>query len=181
MHLRTPLLTLVCAGTLLAGPAQNAPACTWGPVAFQTFAEGTFFHLSAPATQAEAAKVSAALTQRLLRALAQGGIQTLGPILIIQRGVTPDPTRPFEMELGVLVPGGTKATGEARVRPLGAFPCATTVVTGALAEAGRAFEALFRSSMDKGRIPTGEIREMMLFWEGEASPNNMMLVQVGLQ
>jgi len=181
MNIRTNFLTLLCAGTLLAGPAQPAPTCTWGPVAFQTFAEGTFFHLAAPATQAEAAKVSAALTQRLILALAGAGIQTLGPILIVQRGVTPDPTRPFEMELGVLVPGGTKAVGGARVRPLGAFPCATTVVTGALAEAGRAFETLFRTSMDKGRIPTGEIREMVLFWEGETSPNNMMLVQVGLQ
>jgi hypothetical protein len=183
MVIRTSLLSLVCAGGLLAGPVQaaQAPTVTVGPVAYQTFAAGRYFHLATRTNQLDVAQASATLSQRLFKALKVAGVTTSGPILIIQRVSSPDPTQPFDMELGVLVSKEVKAVGEALVRDLDAFPCASSVVMGAFGEAGRAFEALFRAAGEKGRIPTGEIRELVLFWEGDASPNNMMQVQIGLQ
>lgn len=188
MIIRPTLLSLACAAGLMAGPQepvqpQKAPACTIGPVAYQTFTEGAYFHLSARVTLAEAPKSAALMARRLSKALQQAGLPpSFEPILIIQRGIDPDLTKPFDQEVGVLVPKGTQPAGEARVRSLAAFPCATTVITGALAEGGKAaFETLFRAAMDQGRVPTGETRELMLFWEGEGSANNMMLAQIGLR
>ena len=188
MTFRTTLLTLACVAGLMAGsqdPAQTkkASASTIGPVAFQTFAEGTYFHLNSRATYAELSTLTPALAKRLSALLKEAGLQTFGPLLMIQRGTSEDPSKSFDLEVGILAPKGTKPFGEAKVRVLSAFPCATTMASGDFAgESGKtAFMALFKAAQEKGRIPTGEFRELLLFWEGQGSANNLMQVQVGLQ
>jgi hypothetical protein len=188
MTFHTTLLALACAAGLMAGsqdPTQikNAPASTVSPVAFQTYAEGTYFHLSARATYAELSTLTPALAKRLSAILKEAGLQTFGPILMIQRGTSEDPTKPFDLEVGILAPKGTKPFGEAKVRTLPAFPCATTMASGDFGgESGKAaFMAVFQAAGEQGRIPTGEFREMLFFWEGEGSANNLMQIQIGLQ
>ena len=188
MNFRTVLLTFACAAGLTAGPqdsaqTKKAPNCTLGPVAFQTLAEGTYFYLSARATQAELPTLAPALSQRLAALLKEAGLHSFGPLLMIQRGASEDPRMPFDFEVGILAPKATKPFGEAKVRSLAAFPCATMVASGDFAgEGGKAaFIALFKAAGEQGRIPTGEFREMLLYWESEASTNNLMQVQIGLQ
>jgi hypothetical protein len=187
MIFRTTLLTLACAAGLMAGsqePAQppKAPASV-GPVAFQTYAEGTYFHLSASATYAELPTLAATLSKRLSALLKEAKLHTFGPLLMIQRGASEDQRKPFDFEVGVLVPKEAKPFGEAKVRALAAFPCATAMVSGDFAGEGAkaAFMTLFKTAGAQGRIPNGEMREMMLFWESEGSANNLMQVQIGLQ
>jgi hypothetical protein len=188
MSFRSSLLILTCSAGLMAGPpdpaqTRTAPACTLTPVAFQTFAEGNYFHLSARATLGELPTQTPAMAKRLPRILKEAGLQAFGPILMVQRGASEDPDKPFDHEVGILVPKGTKPYGEAKVRLLPAFPCATTVATGDFAGAvgQAAFKTLFKAAGELGRTPTGEFREMLLFWEGEASANNQMQIQIGLQ
>jgi hypothetical protein len=152
-------------------------------VAFQTLAEGTYFFLSSRATVAELPSLAPALSKRLFVLLKEAGIPSFGPLLMIQRGASEDPRKPFDFEVGILAPKDTKPFREANVRFLAAFPCATTVATGNFAgEGGKAaFMTLFKAAAEQRRIPTSEFRELLLFWESEASPNNLVQVQIGLQ
>jgi len=183
MNIRSTLLTLACTASLMAGSGQESAKVAIGPVAFQTYAEGTYFHISTRVTYAELSTQTPAMAAALAKTLKEAGIPTFGPLLIIQRGASEDRGKPFDQEVGILVPKGTKAFGEAKVRDLSPFPCATSVTSGDFAGEGAhaAFMTLFKAAGERGRIPTGEIREMLLFWEGQGSANNLMQVQIGLR
>ena len=186
MPFRTIFLTLACVAGLVAGPedpARQTTRGTVGPVAFQTFAAGTYFYLGARATRTELPALTPALVKRLSAIQRAAGLQAWGPLLMIQRGAGDDPAKPFDLEVGSLVPAGTLPFGEAKVRLLAAFPCATTVASGDFSGevAKAAFLALFKAAGKQGRTPTGESRELVLFWEGEGSANNLLQVQIGLQ
>lgn len=184
MKFATPFLGLCCAAMLVAGPSPallDKPMSSLGPVTVQTYAEGTFFHLKATSTTAELSGKMQQLVPVLMKSLAAGQIGTLGPLHVIYRGMTSDPAKVFDLEIGVMVPKGTAAAGECQVRPLPAFTCASTVFTGALSQIGSAYGAIFPALAAGGHTPSGESRQMILFWEGPASTNNILLVQVGLQ
>jgi len=182
MTFPTPFLGLCCAALLAAGPAPlDKPASSLGPVILQTYAEGTFFHLKTTATTAELPARMQQLVPVLMKSLAQGQIGTLGPLHVVFHGLTSDPAKTFDLEIGVLVPKGTPAAGECQVRTLPAFTCASTVFTGSIAQVGTAYSALFPALAAGGRVSNGEFRQMVFFYEGLASTNNALLVQVGLQ
>ena len=79
------------------------------------------------------------------------------------------------------LPRGTKASGGCQVRTLQAFTCATTVFTGSFSQIGKAYADLYSSLLASGKVPQAETRQMVLFWEGETSTNNMLLAQVGIR
>jgi len=174
-------VTLMAAGPEVPGKLLEKPTCFLGPAAVQTFAEGTFFHLTTRTTLNELPNRMGQLIPQLQKALASAGVASLGPLHVVYHGIGPVPQKVFEMEVGVLVPKGTPPTGEAKVRTLASFTCATTVFTGAFAQIGKAYEALYPTLMASGRVPLEESRQMVLFWENETSANNLMLVQVGIQ
>lgn len=184
MKLPISLLGFCCAALLAAGPAPALPdraTCSLGPVSVQTYAEGTFFHLKATATTAELPARMQELVPVLMKSLATGRIGTLGPLHVVFHGLTSDPAKVFDLEIGVLVPKGTPAAGDCQVRILPAFTCASTVFTGDFAQIGKAYAAIFPALGATGRVPNGEFRQMVFFYEGPASTNNALLVQVGLQ
>lgn len=180
------LLSLCCATLLAANPEApprllEKPDFFTGPAAVQTFAAGTFFHLSGRATLADLPTRISEMVPQLERALRDTRLTGLGPIQVVYQGMGKDPGQPFEVEVGVLVPKGTKPAGGGQVRVLPAFTAATTLFTGPIAHIGKAYEALYPSLLASGRIPTAESRQMVLFWEGEASSNNILLIEIGLQ
>lgn len=185
MFLRPSFLSLLLATPvfLCAGEPSQPVQGAIGPVAFQTHAGGTFVYVSSRVTFAELPTQTPAMARRLARCLKAAGVQTFGPLLIIQKGVSQDPAQPFDQEVGVLVSKQVGTAGEAQIRPLAPFPCATTVVSGGYAGEGAqpAFQTLFRTALEQKRVPTGEIRELVLFWEDAGSPNNLMQLQVGLK
>lgn len=185
--MRTRILPLLLtAASLVAAPEAPAslpvsPNCLLGPAAIQTFAEGTFFHLKARSTQAELPGQMQELVPRLMRSLAEAKVGTLGPLQVIYRGMTQDPAQPFDLEVGVLVPKGTAPAGEGQVRPLPAFTCATQTFTGSFDQVGKAYASIYPALRSAGWVPSGESRQMVLFYEGLTSTNNLLLVQVGLK
>lgn len=184
MKFATPFLGFCCAAMLAAGPAPallDKPASALGPVIIQTYAEGTFFHLKATATSTELPGKMQQLVPVLMKSLAAGQIGTLGPLHVVFHGLTSDPTKIFDLEIGVLVPKGTPAVGDCQVRTLPAFTCASTVFTGSFAQVDTAYSTIFPTLAASGRVPNGEFRQMVFFYEGLASTNNALLVQVGLQ
>lgn len=185
--MRIPFLALfLTAATLVAGPSAptplpDHPVSLLGPVALQTFTEGTFFHLKGRATQAEIPARMRELVPRLMKSLAEAKVGTLGPLQVVYQGITQDPTKPFDLEVGVLVAPGTPSAGEAQVRLLPAFTCATQTFTGSLSQVGKAYAGIYPALLSAGRVPSGESRQMVLFYEGDASTNNLLLIQVGLK
>lgn len=75
---------------------------------------------------------------------------------------------------------GTGAADGARVRVLEPCHCATLVFTGPFERIGVAYDALIGAMKAEGRPPSGEFRQMLLYYEREQSPNNRMLIQIGL-
>jgi effector-binding domain-containing protein len=180
------LLPLCCAALMAAGPETPVkflenPTCLTGPAAIQTFAEGTFFHLTAQATQHNLAARMKELVPQLQKALVASGVAHLGPMHVVYHGMGVDPDQPFDLEVGVLVPKGTEASAGGRVRTLAAFTCATTVFTGPFTMVGKVYQTLYPALMASGKVPLPESRQMILFWEGETSSNNMLLIQIGVQ
>lgn len=177
---------LLSAAWLAAGPEAPVPLpenpdSLLGPAAIQTFAGGPYFHVKARATQAEIPGRMRELVPRLLKSLAEAKVGTLGPLQVVYHGITQDPAQPFDLEVGVLVAPGTPAAGEAKVRLLPAFTCATQTFTGSLSQVGKAYATVYPALLSAGRVPSGESRQMVLFYEGDASTNNVLLVQVGLK
>jgi effector-binding domain-containing protein len=161
---------------MLAGPDGFT-----GPVAQQTFAEGTYFFLPARTDRNGIPALMRDLVPRLQKTIAPLGLGVAGPMVLVYPAAEADPVKPFDLELGILVPPGTQPSGEGKVRTLPAFRCATTVFTGPFMQVGKAYERLFPTLHASGKLPTREFRQMILFWENEQSPNNMMLIQVGIQ
>jgi len=179
------LLPLCCTALVAAGPGDSGkllekPAYFTGPAAIQTFAEGTFFHLSTKSTLADLPARMGQLVPQLQNALKSSGLASLGPLLVVYHGISPELEKPFDMEVGVLVPKGTPASADCRVRNLAPFTCATTVFTGSFAKLGKVYETLYPTLLASGKTPLPESRQMILFWENETSSNNMLLVQIGI-
>ena len=121
------------------------------------------------------------LIPHLQESAKQAGAIAGGPIILVYHGMTQDPNAKFEVEAGLIVPVGTKAGGDAEVRQLEPFKCAGMVYTGQPALVGKAYEALIPAMMAGGSMPNMEMRQMILYFESEDSPNNMMLIQMGIQ
>ncbi|MCE1229676.1 MAG: GyrI-like domain-containing protein [Firmicutes bacterium] len=183
-----PFYGLGCAALMATGPEPSprlleSYSSFHGPMVVQTYAEGTFFHVKATTTLVELPRTMAQQVPILLNGLTTGRIGTLGPLCIVYHGLESDPAKPFEMEIGVMVPKDTQAVGVCQVRRLPAFTCASTVFTGSFTEVevGKAYKALFPALIAEGKKPSGELRQMIFLWEGGSSRNNTMLVQIGLQ
>ncbi len=180
-------LPLFCCAALAASAPESSaqlmekPVAFSGPSAIQTFAEGTFFHLSLRTTYPEIPARMMELVPQLQRALAAAGLTNASPLQVVYHGMNGDPSKAFEMEVGVRVPKGTQASGGCQVRTLQAFTCATKVFTGSFSQIGKAYADLYSTLVASGKQPQPETRQMVLFWEGETSINNMLLIQIGIQ
>ncbi len=102
-------------------------------------------------------------------------------MLVYQGGPHFDPKKTFKMEIGVIVADDTKASGEIKLRKTEPFKCATILYTGPVMEQGQAYQKLIPALTAAGLTPTGEEREMCLFWEGPESVNNIFWMQIGIK
>ena len=117
----------------------------------------------------------------LMVAAKEAGVMTHSPITLVYSGLTPDPSAQFELQAGFVVDAGTKPSGDAQVRQLEPFKCISMAYTGQSALVGKAYEALFPAMFAAGKMPTQEMRQMILYFESEQSANNIMLLQIGVQ
>jgi effector-binding domain-containing protein len=116
----------------------------------------------------------------LKKAIDDAKVQPDGGMVLIYHGVTMDPNQPFHLDVGYKVPKGTKAAGAAHVQELADYPCATVLYTGPIRGVGEAFQRLFPALFGAGHRPTEDLREYYLYWESPESPNNVILVTVGI-
>jgi effector-binding domain-containing protein len=107
-------------------------------------------------------------------------------MLVYQGGAHFHHDKPFKMEIGMIVTDDTKLPDgvggeDVKVRKTEPFKCATILYTGPVDQQGKAYEKLIPALTAAGHKPTGEEREMCLYWEGVESSNNVFIMQIGIK
>jgi len=146
----------------------------------QTMREETFFCVACPPTpMADLDKELDRMMPQLEAAKAAAGIAWLGPVVIRYfKSGEPDT---YIMEAGVPVRAGTQAAGEAQVKALSPYRCASLLSWGSLEHIGQAYETLMQAIKEAGLEQTGEGREWHYHFEGDASPNNVIGLHMGIR
>jgi effector-binding domain-containing protein len=67
------------------------------------------------------------------------------------------------------------------VRMAPEFRAATVIYTGPPAGVGEVYQKLIPAVKQMGLELTGEDREFTFYWDGVESPNNIILIQVGVK
>ena len=134
------------------------------------------FHVT---TEAPASKLDdelAGMTPRLEAAKAAAGIAAAGPV-VVRYFETADPGI-YRMDVGVPVAEGIAPAAGARVEMLPGFHCAAVLYWGSVGHVSDAYNALGEAIAACGLVRAPEGREWYLHFEGDASPHNVILLQL---
>lgn len=146
-----------------------------------TTTEQAYFYKEQETTLAKIGDVAERLTDELFDALEKSGNRREGPVTFVYINATPDPTKPFKLQVGVPVQKGGVEFGDFKVRQLASGKAATVVFCGSLQYLHEVYQTLFPDIFAKGHQPTEEMREMYFNWEGSESPNNVTQIQIMLK
>lgn len=187
--MRNFLPGLLAIGGLLLGanvhaaepkPAAKAEASTTEPRT-QTLKGFTYFYISTRANFQNIAEKAKTLVPAVEKAVAEAHARQAGSLIFIYHGVTEDPAKDFDLEIGVPIAEKVTPAGEFKVRDIGEYPCMSVLYAGPLASIASAFEKLMPAALTDPSKLTGETREMYLYFEAPDSPNNVVHVSVGLK
>ena len=117
------------------------------------------------------------------RAAMEAKLKLRGPTVhLYHGGPHGKPAGAFKMETGFFVEKRTASPADAfQVRQLPEFRCASILYVGPATGIADAWQKLDRSLQAKGLTRTDEERELVLYWEGVNSPNNIVQLQVGMK
>jgi effector-binding domain-containing protein len=107
--------------------------------------------------------------------------QIVGPPVLIYHHVVNDPAARFKLDVGFPVREGAKASGNAQVKQLDKFHCLSQLYIGPTSSIHQAYEKLAANApAGKQPLVAEESRQMLLYWEGSDSPNNVIQIMIGL-
>jgi effector-binding domain-containing protein len=181
---------LSCFAGLLRGdgkPPQAESSVTISPMRIQTIPAMNYLYIAAETTFAKMGDPIKEGFDRLFGAASEAKLLIARPtMLVYQGGPHYDPQKTFKMEMGIIIGDDAKLPdlqpdGDIKVRKTAPFKCATILYTGHVDQQGKAYEKLIPALTAAGHIPTGEEREMCLYWEGLDSPNNVFQMQIGIK
>jgi len=183
------LLVLATSLTAFAAdPAKDAKKEPPKPAEFvigemhqQTIPAQDFIYGSAETTFEKIGDVVSKYIPMLVDAIKEGKIIQKSSAMFVYKGVGEDMTKPFTLEIGWCVTDKAKEVGELKLRKTAEFKCATILYTGPLSSIGKAYEKLMGGVKAAGLNPTGEAREMYLFFEEPESANNVVQIQMGVK
>ena len=117
------------------------------------------------------------------KAIEQGTIKVKGPFVLTYPAGSAHrtPERPFTVHVGLLVSDDSTGGGDVKVRACEPFRAATVLYTGPIAGIGQCYQRIFPALDELRLVATGEEREFTLYYESPESPNNVVLVQVGVR
>ena len=188
---RLGVVTLALVSLVLPGLAPAAEEPKKAPEAKPEFVIGemrvqrlpgrTYLYSERETTLAKIGQAFAEVVPAIVKVAEEGRARITGPLVSVCLGATGEPETPFKLSIGFFVADDTKPVGDFKVRKLADFRCATVLFSGPAAKTGEAYKKLFESLTAAGHTPTGETREYSLYWESAESPNNVMLIQAGIQ
>lgn len=180
----TLLFTACLAVSAEEGSSGSAPRDhVIGEMRVQTLAGFEFLYLSKEITHDQIPAAIGELVGKAMEAMKEAnitasGLPTGAEVSIYRNAVKVG--QPFTLEAGFMVPPGTKAVGEAKVKTVAPWRCATVVYSGGIPHLFEAITKLGQEMERAGLKPDGEYREYYLYWEGFESPNNIMLIGFGI-
>jgi predicted transcriptional regulator YdeE len=146
-----------------------------------TISATTFFYTTTETSLKEIDTVAKDTMQTLHAAIKDGKLHPTGAPIFIYHGVNEDPDHKFTLQIGFPVADDTAAFGDFKVIKLPEFHCATALYSGPLKQQTEAWQSLYGDLFAAGMQPSDEAREEYLKFDGEDSPNNVILIEAGLQ
>ncbi|MDB5320817.1 MAG: hypothetical protein JWN40_2448 [Phycisphaerales bacterium] len=196
-------LALACVAMLLCGltaiihgedkPAAAAPPAapaaaaaksgvTVGEMRIQDVPAMTFLYLPTETTFAKMGEPVMQGFDKIFGSAVEAKLLIARPTMLVYQGAPHyDPQKSFKLEFGIIVADDTQAIGDCKVRKTEAFHCATILYTGPVDQQGQAYQKLIPALKAAGHTPTGEEREMCLYWEGLESANNVFIMMIGIK
>jgi effector-binding domain-containing protein len=169
------------AATEPATLASSRPASSVSDMQVQTLPAQTFLYARTRTTYSDLQRPVEQIMAELGQAAADGRFQPAGPVTFVYLGAKQELSKAFDLEIGFPVTPGTRPFGRFKVRTLPAFHCASVTYTGPVTTIDKAYDRLIPAVQQAGLITTDETREIYLNWEGPDSPNDQVLVAIGLR
>jgi effector-binding domain-containing protein len=171
---------------VVGGAAESAVSI--GEMRVQTVPGMTYLYVPAETSFSKMGEPIKAGFDKVFAAASENKLMIVRPTMLVYEGgphVHFDAEKNFKMEIGVIVGDDAKlpddAAGELKVRKTEAFKCATILYTGGVNQQGKAYEKLIPALTAAGLTPTGEEREMCLYWVGAESSDNVFMMEVGVK
>ena len=161
--------------------SASRPPVRVTPMTIQVLPPQTYFYESATVTALNVQQAIERLTADLTQAADDGTVKFVKPCTFVFQGRSAELQKPFTLDVGFPVAIGTHATGRFKVRQLPPFRCAAVMFTGPGSLIDKAYDEL-DPSVDSARLKrTDESREVYVNWEGPDSPNDQVLVGIGVK
>ena len=181
-------LATVSIGLSCALPAYAAPTTqpagssdfVVSDMRVQTIPAFRYLYQSSRTTLADISAVATRTVGDMQAAIQDGKFHPNGPLVFVYHDMM-DPSQPFNLDIGFVVPEGTSAFGSSKLQKTGSFKCATVLFSGSLEHLSAAYGKVMGGVGHAGLKPTGTTREVYLYWEGPQSPNNVVQIQVGIE
>ena len=169
-----------------AAAAAPKPAISIGEMRIQTIPAMPYLAMPAETTFAKMGAPVKTGFDRVFGAAYEAKLFVARPTMLVYQGgphVHFQPQQPFKMEIGVIVADDAKVdpAGDIKIRKTEPFKCATILYTGPVNEQGQAYQKLIPAMTAAGLKPTGEERELCLYWEGPESSSNVFMMMVGIK
>jgi len=166
------------------GSSGTAPReCAIGEMRVQTLTGFEFLYVSKEITHDQIPAAIGELVGKAMEAMKSANVTpsglATGAEVSIYRGAG-EMGKPFTLESGFMVPAGTKPAGEAKVKAVPPWHCATVIYSGGIPHLYEAITKLGEEMERAGLRMDGEYREYYFYWEGVESPNNIMLIAFGI-
>ena len=170
---------LLLAQSASAAPATRPADFLVGPVHYQTLRPTNYLYTSTETTLNKIQDAIEEAMPNLLKGFKQ--VQITGPMIMVYHNATPDPEKPFKLDVGFPIMPPDQEPAGLKVRELPQLKCATIIYTGPIDQIGKAYEKIMPAVFQAGHKTTGEIREVYMYWEDPNSPNNVVQIQVGIK
>ena len=154
-----------------------------GEVRLRTMAPITYAYVETETTFDKLGEVVLATIPQLSKAAQEGKFRITAPFVLAypSGSVHLTPQKAFKVQIGMKVQGQAVESGEVKLRKTEEFRAATVLYTGPMAGMGECYQKLIPAISQMGLEMTGEEREFTVYFEGMDSPNNIVLVQVGVK
>jgi hypothetical protein len=164
-----------------AEPKENAKpdAAVVGEIRTQKLKGFTFYYASTRANLENLSAKLKVLIPDLQKSVLDAHAVANGPLVMIYQGVTGDPKADFDLQVGYPIMEKVNGVGDFKVREVGEYSCMSLLFSGPLAQLGSAYGKLMPAVMGGPAKPSGESREMYLYFEGIDSPNNVVHISAG--
>ena len=162
---------------------KEAPSSEATEIRLRSMAPITYVYVETETTFEKIGEAIGEAMPKITKAATDGKFRLTAPFVLTYPNGVPHltPDKPFKVHIGLKAEGDAAESGDVKVRTTEQFRAATTIYSGSPAGVAAAYEKLLPAIRESGMEPSGEVREFTFYWEGFESPNNIVLIQIGVK